>query len=508
MTPEDRAVFKWIVSWAQGKLSGDKAPSGAAVPAKLPSELKHILKTPTKTKTKRRGQGQRAKTAKRAAAPGSSREEVKAREADPAPAASTPERNPAPAAAPREEDPAPAASTREDDWTTVGPRHRRPKRKRGISTSSPTKGSKDSKRPSAPSQPSQPGKQCYRCQGYGHKSRTCRLPPVCAQCSGDHYSQVCIDARVDGTPPVYYCSTCKEIRHGLRSRFCPARPARISRPSKPPGKAAQPVPAMDKATQCSPAPSPRPAVVDALVGTDEIPEDMEITQPASHAHVDTADAAAQCCIPQPERYLQFHPKHAPLTKHAEYLQDTDLFTLGVASPATVYKVDLGYHRKEPTAAKKTLEHLNQRLPRIVATRTVAGKRKNSWVTSCNVPAARLHHLLLACTLNEALMMSATIGGFKRPEGGQWYEYTVSRSLPCDLSPQWCPVTSVAASRPEHQPAARRQLTSAWASHHDCELSASYVPLFWCSVRMLSIFSLLIIFVNYIYISHLLHRTSH
>ena len=111
------------------------------------------------------------------------------------------------------------------------------------------------------------------------------------------------------------------------------------------------------------------SVIDAVVGTDEITEDMDTTQPASHAHVHTADAAAQCCIPQPERYLQFNPKHAPLTKHAEYLQDTDLVTLGVASPATVYKVELGYYGKEPTAAKKTLEHLNQRLPRIVATRT-------------------------------------------------------------------------------------------------------------------------------------------
>ena len=164
MTPEDRAIYKWIVTWAQGKLSGEKASSGAAVPAKLPTELQHVLKTttPDKTKTKRRGQGHRAKTARRAAAPGSSREEDKATgpappapEADPAPAASTPEGIPAPAAAPREEDPAPAASTREDAWTTVGPRRRRPKRKRGESISSPTKG-KHSKRPSAPSQPPPP----------------------------------------------------------------------------------------------------------------------------------------------------------------------------------------------------------------------------------------------------------------------------------------------------------------------------------------------------------------
>ena len=475
MTPEDRAIYKWIVTWAQGKLSGEKASSDAAVPAKLPTELQHVLKTTTdKTKTKRRGQGQRAKTARRAAAPGSSREEVKAREADPAPAASTPERNPAPAAAPREEDPAPAASTPEDVWTTVGPRHRRPKRKRGISVTSPTKG-KDSKRPSAPSPPSQPGKQCYRCQGFGHKSRTCRLPPVCAQCSGDHYSQVCIDARVEGTPPVYYCSTCKETGHGLRSRFCPARPARVSRPSRPAGKAAQPVPAMDKATQCSPAPPPRHPLADAAVNTDEILEDMDTSQPATPAHVCTADAAAQCNIPQPERYLQFSPKHAPLKQHIEYLQETDLVSLGVATAATIYKVELGYTGKEPTAAKKTLEHLNQRLPRIVATRTVAGKRRNTWVTSCSVPAARLHHLLQACALNEALMMSATIGSYRSPENGEMYEMTFARSLPCDLSPQWCPVTSVAASRPG-QPSPSRQLTSAWASHHDCELSALYVPL--------------------------------
>ena len=180
MTPEDRAVLKWIVSWAQGKLSGDKAPSGAAVPVKLPSELEHILKTTTKAKTKRRGQGQRAKTARRAAAPGSTREEDKAtgpappaREADPAAAASTPEKDTAPAAAPWEGDPAPAASTHEDAWTTVRPRHRRAKHKRGISISSPTK---DSKPPSAPSPPFQLGKQCYHCQGYGHKSRTCCLP--------------------------------------------------------------------------------------------------------------------------------------------------------------------------------------------------------------------------------------------------------------------------------------------------------------------------------------------
>ena len=195
---------------------------------------------------------------------------------------------------------------------------------------------------------------------------------------------------------------------------------------------------MDKATQCSPAPSPRPALVDAVVGTDDFPEDIDTTQPASHAHVDTADATAQCSIPQPERYLQFNPKHAPIMKHAEYLWDTDLVSLGVASPATVYRVELCHYGKEPTAAKKTLEHLNQCLPRIVATRTVPGKRKNFWVTNCEVPAARLHHLLLACTLNEALLMSATIGSFKRPENGQWYEYTVTRSLPLRPEPTVMP----------------------------------------------------------------------
>ena len=162
LSPEDRTVYKWIVTWAQGKLSGEKAPLGAAVPAKLPMEPEHIL---TKAKTKRRGQGQRAKR-RRAASSRPSRKEDKAT-------------GPAPPA--REEDPAPAASGPDDVPWKIVDCHRRTKRKRENSTSSPTKASKH---PSAPSPPPQPGKQCYCCQGFGHKSRTCCLPPVCAQCSG------------------------------------------------------------------------------------------------------------------------------------------------------------------------------------------------------------------------------------------------------------------------------------------------------------------------------------
>ena len=180
LSPEDRTVYKWIVTWAQDKLSGEKAPLGAAVPAKLLMEPEHIL---TKAKTKRRGQGQRVKR-RRAASSRPSRKEDKAT-------------GPAPPA--QEEDPAPAASRPDDVPWKIVDCHRRTKRKRENSTSSPTKASKHA---SAPSPPPQPGKQCYCCQGFGHKSRTCCLPPVCAQCSGSHYSQVCIDARVECTPPV------------------------------------------------------------------------------------------------------------------------------------------------------------------------------------------------------------------------------------------------------------------------------------------------------------------
>ena len=170
LTAEDRAVFKWNVTWAQGKLSGDKAPSGAAVPGKLPMELERLL---TKAKTKRRWQGQRAKTRRVAS---SRREEDKAtgpappaREADPAPAAPAPEEESVPAIDAWEEDPAPAASTREDAWKIVKPRHRRAKRKRGISSSSPTK---DSKHPSAPSLPSQPATSRLPCAVSSQAART------------------------------------------------------------------------------------------------------------------------------------------------------------------------------------------------------------------------------------------------------------------------------------------------------------------------------------------------
>ena len=142
---------------------------------------------------------------------------------------------------------APAASSPEDaapeDWKTA----RKGKRRRSLDTShTPQPG----KRPRAlTTPPASMTKQCHNCEGFGHATRTCKNMPVCAQCSGSHRSYVCIEKRIEGIPPKYYCDLCEEDGHGLRSRFCRNRP----QPQKP--KRSPAAPQEDAMDTTPPAPT-------------------------------------------------------------------------------------------------------------------------------------------------------------------------------------------------------------------------------------------------------------
>lgn len=62
--------------------------------------------------------------------------------------------------------------------------------------------------------------QCYRCQGFGHTQRECRIAPRCVKCAGDHSYKQCAKAHED---PVK-CVNCGGA-HVASYRGCPRFPA-------------------------------------------------------------------------------------------------------------------------------------------------------------------------------------------------------------------------------------------------------------------------------------------
>ena len=159
---------------------------------------------------------------------------TKAKKKTPAPRGK--DKTSAPAAPAREigQVPAPAASSPEDaaigdDWTT----QRKAKRRRSLDPNQATQPGKRPRALAAP--PSSSAKQCHNCKGFGHPARSCKRTPVCAQCSGSHWSIVFVEKRIEGIPPTYHCDLCNEDGHGRRSRFCRSRP----QPPKPKRKEPQ-----------------------------------------------------------------------------------------------------------------------------------------------------------------------------------------------------------------------------------------------------------------------------
>lgn len=63
------------------------------------------------------------------------------------------------------------------------------------------------------------GTQCYRCQGFGHSSRNCNMPPRCVKCTLPHASKDC--PKKDRVEPANCCN-CNE-QHPANYRECPSR---------------------------------------------------------------------------------------------------------------------------------------------------------------------------------------------------------------------------------------------------------------------------------------------
>ena len=66
--------------------------------------------------------------------------------------------------------------------------------------------------------------QCYNCQGFGHHSRRCRLPPRCVHCAGEHSSRECKER--DSAK----CASCGED-HKAWDRKCPVYLAEAAKPA-------------------------------------------------------------------------------------------------------------------------------------------------------------------------------------------------------------------------------------------------------------------------------------
>ncbi|KAJ2952283.1 hypothetical protein O0L34_g4564 [Tuta absoluta] len=63
------------------------------------------------------------------------------------------------------------------------------------------------------------GSQCFRCQGFGHASRNCNLPPRCVKCTESHLTADC--PKTDRTEPAKCCN-CNEA-HPANFRKCKER---------------------------------------------------------------------------------------------------------------------------------------------------------------------------------------------------------------------------------------------------------------------------------------------
>ena len=100
---------------------------------------------------------------------------------------------------------------------------------------------------------------------------------MCAVCSGNHRSTLCIDSRPKGQPETrYYCDLCDVKGHDRRSRFCQSRPD----------------------------PTPAPEDIETPMGT-AAPQPTTIPLAVPH---DTCDAATQADVPTFRR-LQELPAH-------------------------------------------------------------------------------------------------------------------------------------------------------------------------------------------------------
>lgn len=87
--------------------------------------------------------------------------------------------------------------------------------------------SRPSEKPAATEEPPPPPTlQCYRCQGFGHRSSLpCTAAVTCRKCSGEHSTKLCQDA-------TRRCANCQGA-HAASSESCPARPRQPLQPRQP-----------------------------------------------------------------------------------------------------------------------------------------------------------------------------------------------------------------------------------------------------------------------------------
>lgn len=69
------------------------------------------------------------------------------------------------------------------------------------------------------------GTQCFRCQGFGHSSKNCNMPPRCVKCTEPHPTSEC--PKKDRTQPARCCN-CNE-NHPANFRQCTVRTAYLQR---------------------------------------------------------------------------------------------------------------------------------------------------------------------------------------------------------------------------------------------------------------------------------------
>lgn len=95
--------------------------------------------------------------------------------------------------------------------------------------------------------------QCHNCQGFGHSSTHCGLPPKCVKCGGNHLTKTCSKTRDE---PAKCCNCSGD--HTANYRSCPSYSAQVELINKSraiPSSIKQPTPAIPVITnppQCQP----------------------------------------------------------------------------------------------------------------------------------------------------------------------------------------------------------------------------------------------------------------